>query len=172
MKLIIEEGKSILKYESENSFRNKNTLLITPVQTEEELMIITKLYQQANPHATLEEIFKWTKKTWKNPDNIILKAELKNELVGAISIEINKNKAIIDDLAIRFNFQKTKIGTKLWRFCEKELELRGIRIITAHIHYNRTEIIPFCYKNGFRLKKIVKDGFGEGEDYIEVIKHM
>ncbi|MHA2051821.1 MAG: GNAT family N-acetyltransferase [Promethearchaeota archaeon] len=150
----------------------KNTLLISPVQTDVELTIITELYQQANPHATLKEISKWTKKTWKNSDNIILKAEFNNEVVGAISIEITKNKALVDDLAIRPDHQKTKIGTKLWQFCEKKLKLRGINIITGHIHYKRAEIIPFCYKNGFRVNKVVKDGFGPGEDYIEVIKDL
>ncbi|MHA2399437.1 MAG: GNAT family N-acetyltransferase [Promethearchaeota archaeon] len=150
----------------------KNTLLITPVQTEEELSLISRLYQQANPHATLNDITKWTKKTWKNSDNIILKADINNELVGAISIEITKNKALIDDLAIKTNHQKKEIGRKLWQFCEKELKLRGINIITGRVHYKRAEIIPFCYKNGFRLNKVVKDGFGPGEDYIEVIKDL
>ncbi len=150
----------------------KNTLLITPVQTEEELSLISRLYQQANPHATLNDITKWTKKTWKNSDNIILKADINNEVVGAISIEITKNKALIDDLAIKANHQKTDIGTKLWQFCEKKLKLRGIAIITGRVHYKRAEIIPFCYKNGFRLNKVVKNGFGPGEDYIEVIKDL
>jgi ribosomal protein S18 acetylase RimI-like enzyme len=150
----------------------KNNLLITPVQTEEELLTISGLYQQANPSVTLKKILKWTKKTWKNSDNIILKAELNNEVVGAISIEIAKNRALVDDLAIKSNHQKTEIGTKLWQFCEKELILRGINIITGRIHYKRAEIIPFVYKNGFRLNKVVKDGFGPGEDYIEVIKDL
>ncbi|MHA1373848.1 MAG: hypothetical protein ACTSR7_06105 [Promethearchaeota archaeon] len=42
-----------------------DTLLITPVQTEEELNMITELYQQANPQATFDNIFKWTKKIGK-----------------------------------------------------------------------------------------------------------
>jgi len=52
------------------------------------------------------------------------------------------------------------------------LKLRGIKLIKGHVHYNRAEIIPFGYKNGFRLNKVVKDGFGPKQDYIELIKHI
>ena len=48
----------------------------------------------------------------------------------------------------------------------------GINVFKGYLHYNRAEIIPFCYKYGFRLNKVVKDGFGTGEDYIELIKHI
>ncbi|MFX0076544.1 MAG: GNAT family N-acetyltransferase [Candidatus Hermodarchaeota archaeon] len=151
---------------------SNNSLSITPVRTEEELMIITEFFQQANPHATLGEIIAWTKKTWKNPNNFVLKVEFKNEIVGAISIKASKNKALVEDLVIRNEFKKTRIGTKLWQFCEKKLKSRGIKAVTAQIHYGRAEVIPFCYKNGFRLNKVVKDGFGEGEDYIEISKQI
>ena len=153
----------------ENS-QNRETLLITPVQTEEELSIIAELYRQANPHATFEDIFKWTKKTWKNSNNLVLKAELNNELVGGIYIVINSKEALIDDIAINSNHQKTEIGRKMWQFYENQLKLKGINIFKGQVHYNRAEIIPFCYKNGFRLNKVVKDGFRPGEDFIEVIK--
>lgn len=161
-----------MKYDPKPEVQNESTLEIAPVQTEIDLSNIANLYQQANPHATLEEITKWTKKTWKNPDNIVLKAKLNEELVGAISIKIRKNKAIVDDMAIRLGYQNMNIGTKMWRFCEKMLKLRRISILTAHVHYKRAEVIPFSYRMGFRLNKVNRDGFGEGEDLIEVIKYI
>ena len=172
-KIKIEEDKFTLKgYNSEKDFKNQDTLIITPIQTEKELNVITELYQQANPYATFEDIFKWTKKTWKNSNNLVLKAEFSDELIGGISIKILTKEALIDDIAIRSNLQKSGIGMKMWEFSENQLKLRGIKVIKGQVHYKRAEIIPFCYKNGFRLNKVVKDGFGPKQDFIEVIKYI
>ncbi|MFW9784994.1 MAG: GNAT family N-acetyltransferase [Candidatus Heimdallarchaeota archaeon] len=159
-------------YHLGEDFKIPDTLIISPIQTEEELNTLTKLYQQANHHTKFKNIFKWTKKTWKNCDNLVLKAELNDALIGAISIEIHKKEALIEDIAIRSDLQKSGIGMKLWEYSEHQLKLRGVNIIKGQIHYKRAEIIPFCYKNGFRLNKVVQDGFGKKEDFIEVIKYI
>ena len=160
------------KFNFNNESEIEDGLVITPIETEEELNVIAKLYQQANPHATFKNIVKYTKKTWKKSNNLILKAVINEEIVGAISIEIEDDIALVDDIAITSTLQKTGIGRKLWEFCENVLKIRGIKIVKGQVHYIRAEIIPFCYKNGFRLNRVVKDGFGLKEDYIEIIKHI
>jgi hypothetical protein len=153
--------------------KNIENIIISKVQTEVDLIALSKLYQQANPHATFEEILEWTRDTWKDSNNLLIKADLNNEIVGGISIELlKKKKALIDDIAVKPSLYSIDIGTKLWQYCEKLLKLKGVRIIYGNVHYKRAEIIPFCYKNGFRLNKVVINGFGQGEDYIEVIKYI
>lgn len=75
---------------------------------------------------------------------------------------------IIDDIAIHPSHWKRGIGSALLKRQILEFKRMGAEEIVAEVHYKCASALPFYYKYGFRMERVVLDRFGPGEDGVIV----
>ncbi len=134
----------------------------------EDLEIVSQLYELANPFTTAEHIRKWTTQNLATCPRLCHTALKGSEIIGATSGHVHEKgkTGILDDIAVHPSHWKRGIGSALLRKQIREFKRMGTEEIVAQVHYKCSSALPFYYRYGFRMEKVVLDMFGLGEDGI------
>jgi ribosomal protein S18 acetylase RimI-like enzyme len=142
---------------------------IRPMKAED-LETVSQLYELANPFTTAEHIRKWTMQNLVSYPQLCFTALEGSEIVGATSGYILENgtTGILDDIAVHPSRWKRGIGSALLKKAIREFKRMGTEEIVAEVHYKCASALPFYYKYGFRMERVVLDRFGQGEDSVTI----
>lgn len=133
---------------------------------ERDLTEVSELVLLANPHAVKEKYKECIASVLKENPDLSFVAVLGGRVIGYVQVQIRGAGAVIEDIAVKEEFQGKGIGEKLLK---KELQaLRGknVRLVFAEVHYKYASAIPFYYRFGFRICGFQQDYFGVGRDAI------
>jgi ribosomal protein S18 acetylase RimI-like enzyme len=138
----------------------------------DDLPVVSDLAMLANPHATKEKYVKLLAGLLKvNPDLSFVATD-SEKVIGYAQAEMRGNdQAILEDIAVREEHQRRRVGTQLLARTVKALERKGARMVFAEVHYKCAAAIPFYYRHGFRISGFGQDYFGISHDAI-VLKLM
>ena len=135
----------------------------------EDLETVSQLFELANPFTTAEHIKEWTIKNLETYPELCFVAVKGMKIIGAVSGRVEKEKiGIIEDIAVHPGCWKKGVGSTLLERQIQEFKSMGIEDVIAEVHYKCASALPFYYKHGFRMKKVVLDMFGPHEDGVAV----
>jgi GNAT superfamily N-acetyltransferase len=80
-----------------------------------------------------------------------------SKIIGAISgcVHEDRETGIIDDIAVHPSRWRRSIGSALLKRQIREVKRMGTEEIVAEVHYKCASALPFYYKCGFRMEKVV-----------------
>jgi ribosomal protein S18 acetylase RimI-like enzyme len=139
-----------------------------------DLPALAGLFQDANPHANIDEIQGWTRLTLERParDGVVRMLEGNGGvLVGAFAAWREDSVATLDDIAVHPSWRRRGVGRRLWDGLLRWARDVGVERIRLEVHYGCARALPWYYGLGARLKEIRPDHFGPGGDalLLEVI---
>ncbi len=93
--------------------------------------------------------------------------EDKGTVIGAVSGDVlERETGFVEDIAVRVEHRRKGYGSQLLAELLKRFKARGIWRVRLSVHYRCSAALPFYYGHGFRMTKIVRDGYGPGQDYV------
>lgn len=137
---------------------------------ESDLPVVSRLYTAANPHATATQIADWTGWILQKFPDLALVLERDGEIIGAITGEVKAGGGvgIIEDITIQERHRGRGYGSRLIDELLQRFRTRGVRKVRLEVHYRCAAALPFYYRHGFRMIRVVHDRFGSGHDAIEL----
>jgi len=135
------------------------------------------LYQDSNLFAKKKDITDWTVRGLKDYPDLNFVFEQNKKIIGAISGVVIKNKNIeINDIVVLEKYRHKKIGVKLMTQIINLAKLKKIHRISLWVHWTNAAAIPFYYKLGFKMSKLMQtkkiSGVPDGEDVICLEKYL
>jgi L-amino acid N-acyltransferase YncA len=131
---------------------------------------VAKIYKDANPHATIKEIEEWTARYVKLCPEFCFVLEKDGKIIGASSGYMKNKVGYLEDIALIKKFRRMGLGSKLMIKILESFKKSGCRKVVGDVHFKNAYTLPFDYKYGFRMVKIIKDGFGPKHDLIKIEK--
>lgn len=133
---------------------------------EKDLGVVSNLAMLANPHAVKAKYKRHILDELRKSPELSFAAEVDGKVVGYAQAEVNNGIALLEDIAVAAEFQKSGIGEKLLNEELRVLRQKKAKVVLAEVHYKCASAIPFYYKYGFRISGIAQDYFGVGHDAI------
>ncbi|MFH1510517.1 MAG: GNAT family N-acetyltransferase [Candidatus Woesearchaeota archaeon] len=131
---------------------------------------VVRLYQDANLFAKASDIKRWTEEGLQQCPKCNLVYEQDGKAVGAISAVRKRNVVEINDIGILISKRNKGIGTQLMNRLMSTISRIGVHKIILWVHWKNARAIPFYYKFGFKIRKVMKTkqilGVPDGEDII------
>jgi ribosomal protein S18 acetylase RimI-like enzyme len=133
---------------------------------------LARLFMEANPHATFEQIFDWTGKYLAKCPELTFTLEEDGRIVGGISCGMMDADGYIGDIAVREDRRRKGYGTMLMSKALEKFESMKVPKVILGVHWKCGYAIPFYYSLGFRISSVKIDGYGKGHDYVEMEKKL
>jgi len=99
----------------------------------------------------------------KYPQGFVV-AEIEKEIVGYGIGQISGDFGEIISIAVKSNWRKKGIGTKLANFLINDFQKKGIKSVFLHVREKNREAISFYQKLGFKILKTIKNYYSNGDD--------
>jgi len=105
------------------------------------------------------------KKLYKEHPNDFLVADFAGKVVGYILGYVKSNKSgSIKTLAVDSNYRRRGIGKELVNFIIQRLKEKSVKEVFLHTRTKNRTASSFYKRLGFRIIKIVKKYYGNGDD--------
>jgi ribosomal-protein-alanine N-acetyltransferase len=116
-----------------------------------------------------KEYFLELSKKW--PEGCLV-AKLNKEIVGYIIGEKNKDSGLIVSVAVKKEWRKRGIGTKLIEKLLENFKKEGIKIVFLHVREENKETINFYQSLGFKIRELVYNYYSNGENAYLMEKNL
>lgn len=133
---------------------------------ERDLTEVSELALLANPHAVKEKYKKCIASVLKENPDLSFVAVLNGQVIGYVQAQIRGAGTVIEDIAVKEEFQGKGIGEKLLKRELQALRGKNVKLVFTEVHYKCASAIPFYYRFGFRICVFQQDHFGIGHDAI------
>jgi ribosomal protein S18 acetylase RimI-like enzyme len=87
---------------------------------------------------------------WKANKDLFLVAEVDGQVVGTVMGFHSGNFTLVYHLAVKPEFQRRGIGSRLLNEILKRLKARGARFAFVINHTSHRDALPFYFKQGFK----------------------
>ena len=122
----------------------------------------------------------WTKEQFlyelnDNPFAKIFVVKIGDEIIGYIDYMITFNSATISKIAIKSEYQKNGLGSKLMEYMMDDLNSLGygeIETITLEVRISNIKAISLYKKFGFKEVNVKKNYYSDKEDALYMLKVM
>ncbi len=99
---------------------------------------------------------------FREPENFLV-AKVGNEIVGYGIGKESKGKGEIISVAVRENWRRKGIGTKIVERLIENLKRKGARKIFLHVREKNEVAISFYQKLGFKILKKIENYYSNGD---------
>ncbi|MDO8408185.1 MAG: GNAT family N-acetyltransferase [bacterium] len=143
----------------------------------EDLPAVIDLYRTANLFAHKKDIRTWTARGLERFPSLHLVAEDSERIVGAISATLQKRAMMqIEDVAVSADRRNTGVGSRLMKELLRRAGKNDVCKIVLWVHWRNAQAIPFYYRHGFKLSRVVQTRnisfVPNGEDVIVMKKSL
>jgi ribosomal-protein-alanine N-acetyltransferase len=91
-------------------------------------------------------------------------AKLSKEIVGYAIGEKNKDSGLIVSVAVKKEWRKKGIGSRLIEKLLENFKKEGMRIVFLHVREENKEAINFYQALGFKIRELVENYYSNGEN--------
>jgi ribosomal protein S18 acetylase RimI-like enzyme len=107
-------------------------------------------------------------------NSIILKAQIRNEIVGFVAGLLQDDYSIgrIYTLDVKPEFRRRSIASKLIKTLENEFKKRGAAFSTLEVEVNNTAALNLYQKFGYEKNEVLKDYYGKNRNGFKMTKNL
>jgi ribosomal protein S18 acetylase RimI-like enzyme len=140
---------------------------------EEDVPAVAVLYEDANPHTTAARIAEWTTRIVREYGDLAIVLERDASILGAASGDVNtEGHGVLQDIAVLSTHRRRGHGTRLLVEMLSRYRARGLRRVCLEVHYRNAAAVPFYYRHGFRVVKVLGSEYGPGQDALRLAQDL
>jgi len=138
---------------------------VTPDFIEDICEIERESFSEPYPSYILTAMAKETPETF-------LVAISRSKVVGYVLTLLNRDEGQVLSIAVRRDFRRKRIGSRLMAEISEVLRRRGIRRIRLEVRLSNHEAKEFYEQLGFKEKGLIRAYYRDGEDAVNMAREL